>query len=261
VGSRVEVTAEAGVMTVTITRPEVRNAVDAETAVALADAFQRFEKDASLAVAVLTGAGGHFCAGFDLKALASDSPNRLSETADGPMGPTRMALSKPAIAAIEGYAVAGGLELALWCDLRVAAANATFGVFNRRFGVPLIDMGTIRLPRLIGQGRALDLILTGRAVSADEALRIGLVDRLTEPGHALEEAKAIAHKLAEFPQSALRADRLSALNQWSLNLEQAAMAEHQGGLHVLTSGEAQEGARRFAKGAGRHGADHPEQLP
>ena len=253
-GSKVEVTAGDGVMTVTITRPEVRNAVDAETAAALADAFRSFETDASLAVAVLTGSAGNFCAGFDLKALAQDSPNRLSETGDGPMGPTRMALSKPVIAAIEGYAVAGGLELALWCDLRVAATNATLGVFNRRFGVPLIDMGTIRLPRLIGQGRAVDLILTGRPVAADEALRIGLVERLVEPGHALKEAQALAHKMADFPQGALRADRLSAINQWSLSLEQAAKAEYRGGLDVLASGEAQEGARRFAEGSGRHGS-------
>jgi enoyl-CoA hydratase len=254
VGSKVEVAVESGVMTVTITRPEVRNAVDLETAAALADAFRSFEKDASLSVAVLTGSGGHFCAGFDLKALAAGSPSRLSETGDGPMGPTRLALSKPVVAAIEGYAVAGGLELALWCDLRVAATNATLGVFNRRFGVPLIDMGTIRLPRLIGHGRALDLILTGRPVAADEALRIGLVERLVEPGHALQGALALARQIAEFPQDALRADRLSAINQWSLSLEEAARAEHKGGLDVLASGEAQEGARRFAKGAGRHGS-------
>jgi enoyl-CoA hydratase len=253
VGSKVEVAAESGVLTVTIVRPEVRNAVDLETAAALADAFRSFERDASLSVAVLTGSGGHFCAGFDLKALAAGSPSRLSETGDGPMGPTRLALSKPVVAAIEGYAVAGGLELALWCDLRVAATNATLGVFNRRFGVPLIDMGTIRLPRLIGHGRALDLILTGRPVAGDEALRIGLVESLVEPGHALQGALALARQIAEFPQVALRADRLSAINQWSLSLEEAARAEHKGGVDVLASGEAQEGARRFAKGAGRHG--------
>ena len=218
-GPKVEVAAELGVMTVTIMRAEVRNAVDMETAAALADAFRSFEKDASLSVAVLTGSGGHFCAGFDLKALAAGSPGRLSETGDGPMGPTRMALSKPVVAAIEGYAVAGGLELALWCDLRVAAANATLGVFNRRFGVPLIDMGTIRLPRLIGHGRALDLILTGRPVAGDEALRIGLVERLVEPGYALKGAQTLARQIAGFPQVALRADRLSAINQWSLSLE------------------------------------------
>jgi enoyl-CoA hydratase len=254
VGSKVEVAAESGVMTVTIKRPEVRNAVDIETAAALADAFRSFERDASLSVAVLNGSGGHFCAGFDLKALAAGSASRLSKTGDGPMGPTRLALSKPVVAAIEGYAVAGGLELALWCDLRVASTNATLGVFNRRFGVPLIDMGTIRLPRLIGHGRALDLILTGRPVAGDEALRIGLVERLVEPGHALQGALALARQIAEFPQVALRADRLSAINHWSLSLEDAARAEHKGGLDVLASGEAQEGARRFAKGAGRHGS-------
>ena len=245
---------EGPVVIVTIDRPKVRNAVDAATAAGLAGAFRRFEDDASLSVAVLTGAGGYFCAGYDLKALAADSPSRLSATGDGPMGPTRMRLSKPVIAAIEGYAVAGGLELALWCDLRVAASDATLGVFNRRFGVPLIDLGTIRLPRLIGQGRALDLILTGRPVEASEARAIGLVERVVEPGRALEEATALARQIAELPQGALRADRLSALNQWSLSFEDAAEAEHRGGLDVLASGEAHEGARRFAKGSGRHGA-------
>jgi len=162
-------------------------------------------------------------------------------------------LSKPVVAAIEGYAVAGGLELALWCDLRVAARNATLGVFNRRFGVPLIDLGTVRLPRLVGQGRALDLILTGRPVAGDEALRIGLVDRLVEPGEALAEAQKLAGEIAAFPSGALRADRRSALNQWSLSLEEATRAEHYGGLDVITSGEALEGAKRFAEGKGRHG--------
>jgi enoyl-CoA hydratase len=251
---KVELSAEDGVMTVTIARPEVRNAVDPETAAALADAFRDFEEDSSLAVAVLTGAGGNFCAGYDLKALASGAPNRLPEAGAGPMGPTRMNLSKPVIAAIEGYAVAGGLELALWCDLRVAARNATLGVFNRRFGVPLIDLGTVRLPRLIGQGRALDMILTGRPVGAEEALQIGLVTRLVEPGRALDEAQKLAHEIAAFPSGALRVDRRSALNQWSLNLEEAAQAEHRGGVDVLGSGEAQQGAQRFSEGAGRHGS-------
>jgi enoyl-CoA hydratase len=251
---KVERSAEDGVMTVTIARPEVRNAVDAETAAALADAFRQFEEDRGLAVAVLTGAGGHFCAGFDLKALAAGAPKRLPEAGEGPMGPTRMALSKPVIAAIEGYAVAGGLELALWCDLRVAARDATLGVFNRRFGVPLIDLGTVRLPRLIGQGRALDMILTGRPVAAEEALRIGLVTRLVEPGRALDEAQKLAHEVAAFPSGALRADRRSVLNQWSLSLEDAAEAEHRGGIEVLESGEAQQGAQRFAEGFGRHGS-------
>ena len=241
-------------MTVTITRPNARNAVDAATAAALAGAFRDFEHDANLTVGVLTGAGGHFCAGFDLKALATDTPSRLSETGDGPMGPTRMMLSKPVLAAIEGYAVAGGLELALWCDLRVAANDATLGVFNRRFGVPLIDLGTVRLPRMIGLGRALDLILTGRAVPAMEALQIGLVDRLVQPGHALEEAQKLAHEIAAFPPGALRADRRSVLNQWALSVEDAGKAEFRGGAEVLASGEAHEGARRFVEGSGRHGA-------
>jgi enoyl-CoA hydratase len=241
------------VVIVTIDRPEVRNAVDAATAGALADAFRRFEDHASLSVAVLTGADGHFCAGYDLKALAADSPDRLSETGDGPMGPTRMTLGKPVIAAIEGYAVGGGLELALWCDLRIAASDATLGVFNRRFGVPLIDMGTIRLPRLVGQGRALDLILTGRPVKASEALAIGLVERVVEPGSALGTALVLARQIAELPQGALRADRRSVLNQWSLSFEDAAKAEYRGGLEVLASGEAHEGARRFTDGSGRHG--------
>lgn len=239
---------------VTIDRPRVRNAVDAATADALADCFRRFDADHELSVAILTGAENNFCAGFDLKAVAADMPNRLSEEGDGPMGPTRLALGKPVIAAIEGYAVAGGLELALWCDLRLAASDATFGVFNRRFGVPLIDLGTIRLPRLIGHGRAMDLILTGRSVRADEALEIGLVNRLVEPGTSLEEALALAHQLAELPQGALRADRRSLLGQWSLSAEDAMRAEFRGGIEVIASGEAREGARRFADGAGRHGS-------
>lgn len=241
-------------MTVTITRPELRNAVDSATAGALLKAFTTFEQDGSLAVAVLTGAGGNFCSGFDLKALGRGEVNRVEETGPGPMGPTRMMLSKPVIAAIEGYAVAGGLELALWCDLRVAASNATLGVFNRRFGVPLIDLGTIRLPRMVGQGRALDLILTGRPVAAEEALRIGLVEKLVEPGRALDEAQKLARQIAEFPQSALRADRHSVLKQWSLSLDEAASAEYRGGIEAVASGEAQEGARRFAEGSGRHGS-------
>lgn len=232
----------------------MRNAINAETAGELVDCFRRFDGDNGLAVAVLTGAGGTFCAGFDLKALAAGTgTNRLSESGEGPMGPTRMMLGKPVIAAIEGYAVAGGLELALWCDLRVAARDATLGVFNRRFGVPLIDLGTVRLPRMIGQGRALDLILTGRPVPAVEALQIGLVQRLAEPGQALAEAQQLAAELARFPQGAMRADRLSVLNQWSLAPDAAMLEEYRGGIGVLSSGESQEGARRFADGAGRHG--------
>ena len=220
----------------------------------MVECFRRFDADDALSVAVLTGAGGTFCAGFDLKALAAGTDsNRLSETGEGPMGPTRMMLGKPVIAAIEGYAVAGGLELALWCDLRVAARNATLGVFNRRFGVPLIDLGTVRLPRMVGQGRALDLILTGRTVSADEALRIGLVERLVEPGQALAAAQQLAMEIAKFPPGALRADRLSVLHQWSLNPDEAMQAEYRGGIGVLSSGASQEGATRFARGEGRHG--------
>lgn len=241
-------------VTVTIDRPEVRNAVDPATAEQLADAFRRFDADDSLAVAVFTGAGGTFCAGFDLRFVAAGKPARRSETGDGPMGPTRLVLDKPVIAAIEGFAVAGGLELALWCDLRVAARNATLGVFNRRFGVPLVDLGTIRLPRLIGHGRALDLILTGRAVPAEEAYRIGLVERLVEPGQALAESVALARRLAEHPQRALRADRRSAIGQWSLSTEEAMLAEYRGGIQVIESGESVEGAKRFAEGTGRHGS-------
>jgi enoyl-CoA hydratase len=244
---------DGAVATVTIDRPDVRNAVDPATAELLADAFRRFDADDSLAVAVVTGAGGTFCAGFDLRIVAAGKPARLSETGDGPMGPTRLVLDKPVIAAIEGHAVAGGLELALWCDLRVAARDATLGVFNRRFGAPLVDLGTIRLPRLIGHGRALDLILTGRAVPAEEAFRIGLVERVVEHGQALAESLALARRLAELPQRALRADRRSAIGQWSLSTDEAMLAEYRGGLEVIGSGESLEGARRFAEGEGRHG--------
>jgi enoyl-CoA hydratase/carnithine racemase len=232
----------------------VRNAVDPETAHALEAAFLDFDANAELAVAVLTGAGGNFCAGFDLKALAGGADYAVGESGPGPMGPTRMEPGKPVIAAIEGYAVAGGLELALWCDLRVAASDATLGVFNRRFGVPLIDLGTVRLPRLIGQGRAMDLILTGRPVNADEALRIGLVERVVDPGKSLAAAVALAHAIAAFPQSALRADRRSTLLQWSLGWPEATLGEYREGTAAMRSGEAVEGAKRFAGGEGRHGA-------
>jgi enoyl-CoA hydratase len=245
---------EGPVVTVTIDRPEVRNAVDPPTGRALEQAFRDFDADEALSVAILTGAGGTFCAGFDLNSLASGEGYRPRENDPGPMGPTRMEVGKPVIAAVEGYAVAGGLELALWCDLRVASRDATFGVFNRRFGVPLIDLGTVRLPRLVGQGRALDMILTGRPVDAEEARAIGLVDRLAEKGRALEEAKTMARQIASFPQSALRADRRSVLTQWSLSFADAALAEHRGAAEVIASGEAREGARRFAEGSGRHGS-------
>jgi enoyl-CoA hydratase len=241
------------VLTVTIDRPEVRNAVDPETARALESAFSDFNANDELSVAVLTGAAGTFCAGFDLKAMATGSRYAVGETGPGPMGPTRMIMSKPVIAAIEGYAVAGGLELALWCDLRVAGRDATLGVFNRRFGVPLIDLGTVRLPRLVGQGRALDLILTGRPVGTEEALRIGLVERVVESGMALAEAQSMAREISAFPQSAMRGDRRSVLGQWSLSLEDATRAEYSVGIEAIASGESQEGARRFVDGQGRHG--------
>jgi len=242
---------------VTIDRPDVRNAVDGPTAVALADAFAAFDADDSAAVAVLTGAGGTFCAGADLKAVAGGRGNRVTEQGNGPMGPTRMLLSKPVIAAVEGFAVAGGLELAVWCDLRVAAHDAGFGVYCRRWGVPLVDGGTIRLPRLIGHSHALDLILTGRGVSGDEAVAMGLVNRLVEPGAALTAAVELAHQLAAFPQHCLRADRLSSYEQWSMPLADALANEYRGGIEVIRSGETQEGAARFAAGEGRHGQPAP----
>jgi enoyl-CoA hydratase len=251
--SAVQWETDGPVAIVTIDRPAVRNAVDGPTAAALADAFRRFDADESLAVAVLTGAGGTFCAGADLKAVSEGRGNRLAEDGDGPMGPTRMLLSKPVVAAVEGWAVAGGLELAAWCDLRVAAHDAVFGVFCRRWGVPLVDGGTIRLPRLIGHGPALDLILTGRGVSGAEAQRMGLANRLVEPGTARAEAVRLAHELARFPQRCLRGDRLSSYEQWSLGLEGALRNETRRGLEVVGSGETRAGARRFAGGAGRHG--------
>ena len=239
---------------VRIDRPEVRNAVDGPTAALLADAFRRFDGDPDLAVAVLTGVGGCFCAGADLKAMETDRVNRVEEEGDGPMGPTRMLLSKPVIAAVEGYAVAGGLELAIWCDLRVAARNAVFGVFCRRWGVPLTDGGTIRLSRMLGHSHALDLILSGRPVSGEEARLMGLANRLVEPGRALEEALALARQLAAFPQRCLRSDRLSSYQQWDATLEQALLTETRMGLEVIRSGETLDGAARFARGAGRHGS-------
>lgn len=238
---------------ITIDRPERRNAVDGPTAQALADAFRRFESDEGADVAILTGAGGIFCAGADLKAIAGGTPNRIEPEGDAPMGPSRMMLSKPVIAAVEGHAVAGGLELALWCDMRVAAKNAVFGVFCRRFGVPLIDGGTVRLPRLIGQSRAMDMILTGRPVVADEALSIGLANRLAEPGGALDAALQLAREIAAFPQACMRHDRMSALTQWGLSEEQALAAEFAFGLKTLQSGETLDGAARFTQGEGRGG--------
>jgi enoyl-CoA hydratase/carnithine racemase len=249
----VQTQAKDEVLVVTINRPEVRNAVNRATAQALADAFRNFDADDRLCVAVLTGAGGTFCAGADLKGVASGQGNARTEDGDGPMGPTRMLLSKPVIAAVEGYAVAGGLELALWCDLRVAARDAVFGVFCRRFGVPLIDLGTVRLPRLIGHSHALDLILTGRGVSGEEALGMGLANRLVERGQALEAALDLARSLAKLPQVCMRSDRLSSYEQWSLPIAEATPNEFRRGMQVIESGETVAGAKRFAGGEGRHG--------
>ena len=238
---------------VTIDRTAVRNAVDGPTAALLANAFRRFDADPALSVAILTGAGGTFCAGADLKAISVGTGNPVDADGDGPMGPTRMWLSKPVIAAVEGHAVAGGLELALWCDLRVAARDAVFGVYCRRWGVPLVDGGTLRLPRLVGMSHALDLILTGRGVSGDEALRIGLANRIVEPGAALAAARELAQQLARFPQRCLRGDRRSAYEQWPLDLPAALVNETRIGMEVIASGETRAGATRFADGAGRHG--------
>ena len=242
------------VLVVTLDRRQARNAVDAPTAAALADAFRTFDVDPALAVAVFHGAHGTFCGGADLKAMADPQRrNRLERQGDGPMGPSRMLLSKPVIAAISGHAVAGGAELALWCDLRVFERSAVFGIFCRRFGVPLIDGGTVRLPRLIGLSRALDLILTGRAVAADEALAMGLANRVVPDGTAREAAIALAHELARLPQTCLRNDRLSACEQGGLPLEAALANEFERGLATLASGEWLDGAARFAAGSGRHG--------
>lgn len=239
---------------ITIARPELRNAVDAATAAALVAAFRAFDADDESDVLVLTGAGGAFCSGADLQALARGEWRPVTAAGDvAPMGPSRMRLSKPAIAAIEGPAVAGGLELALLCDLRIAGSSAYLGVLNRRFGVPLIDMGTIRLPRLIGHARAMDMILTGRVVGAVEALAFGLVTRVVPDGTALEEALGLAAELAAFPQAALRNDRLSAYEQWDLREEDAARNEIEHGLATIASGETFTGAARFARGSGRHG--------
>lgn len=248
------------VAVITLDRPERRNAVDSPTALALARAVEAADADEAVSVLVLTGAGGVFCAGADLKALAGgdrvDDPDALTDDSAGslgPMGPTRMRTTKPVIAAIEGPAVAGGLELALWADLRVVAGDATLGVFCRRFGVPLIDLGTVRLPRLIGHSRAMDLILTGRGIDGVEAERIGLANRVTAPGEALATAVALAHDLAALPQRCLRNDRLSALEQWDLSEDDAMRNELARGLDTIGSGETLGGATRFASGAGRHG--------
>ena len=245
---------DGAVTVITIERPERRNAVDAATAKALFEAFQRFDGDPDASVAILQGAGGCFCAGADLKAISEGMSNPVREDGElAPMGPSRMVLSKPVIAAIEGYAVAGGMELALWCDLRVMAEDAVFGIFCRRFGVPLIDLGTVRLPRLIGQSRAMDLILTGRPVEAREAVAIGLANRSAPPGKALEVALELARQIAAFPQTCLRNDRTSAIKQWDLTLEEAMRFEIRKGLETIQSGETVSGAERFTGGTGRHG--------
>ncbi|MEV7323321.1 crotonase/enoyl-CoA hydratase family protein [Streptomyces sp. NPDC093970] len=240
------------VTTVVLSRPEARNAVDGPTAAELAAAFREFEADDEARVAVLWGEGGTFCAGADLKAVGGERGNRVAEDGDGPMGPTRLRLSKPVIAAIAGHAVAGGLELALWCDLRVAEEDAVFGVFCRRWGVPLIDGGTVRLPRLVGTGRAMDMILTGRPVPAAEAYAMGLANRLVPAGRSREAAEELAAAIAAFPQSCLRSDRASVLDQEGLDESSAMLAETRYGMDVLAEGVL--GARRFASGAGRHGS-------
>jgi enoyl-CoA hydratase len=240
------------VTTVILSRPEVRNAVDRPTALALADAFRRFDADPDAEVAVLWGDGGTFCSGADLKAIGTERANRVEPGGDGPMGPTRMRLSKPVIAAISGHAVAGGLELALWCDLRVAESDAILGVFSRRWGVPLIDGGTVRLPRLIGISRAMDLVLTGRPVAAPDAYEMGLVNRLVPAGKARSAAEQLAADIARFPSTCLRNDRLSVLEQEGLTEEQAMAGELRRGLASLAA-DGMDGARRFAAGAGRHG--------
>ena len=253
--SKVRVEKRGPVTTVIINRPEVRNAVDAETAGLLADAFREFDADSEAAVAVLCGEGGYFCAGADLKAVADESgANRMRDTGDGPMGPSRMQLGKPVIAAVSGPAVAGGLELAIWCDLRVAEESAFFGVFCRRWGVPLVDGGTVRLPRLIGHSRAMDLILTGRPVPASEALAMGLANRVVADGSARQEAEALALQISEFPQACMRSDRTSACEQWGMSPEEAIAREFELGIEVVRSGETLRGASRFAGGAGRHGS-------
>ncbi|HEX5379191.1 MAG TPA: crotonase/enoyl-CoA hydratase family protein [Phenylobacterium sp.] len=240
---------------ITIERPQARNAVDGPTAERLYDAFKAFDADSTLDVAVLQGRDGAFCAGADLKGVAEGRGNPVLREGDlGPMGCTRLQLSKPVIAAVEGHAVAGGLEVACWCDLRVAAEDAVFGVFCRRFGVPLIDLGTVRLPRLIGQSRAMDMILTGRAVGAQEALAMGLANRVVPKGQALDAALELAAQLSAFPQTCLRNDRASAIAQWSLDWPAATAREIELGRATLATGESRDGAARFASGAGRHGS-------
>lgn len=251
--SNLLINTENGITTVTINRPASRNAVNGETATAMAEAFKKFDEDEAQKVAILTGAGDTFCAGADLKAVADGGGNAVRTKGDGPMGPTRLLLNKPVIAAVEGHAVAGGLELAIWCDLRVAAEDAVFGVYCRRWGVPLVDGGTVRLARMIGHSHALDMILTGRGVSGEEALSMGIANRLTAKGQALEEAIQMAAQLCRFPQLCLRSDRMSSYRQWDLSLGDAMKYETETGRRVIDSGETREGATRFAAGEGRHG--------
>ncbi|MFK4211402.1 crotonase/enoyl-CoA hydratase family protein [Streptomyces sp. NPDC030920] len=250
----VRIEREGAVFTVILDRPEVRNAVDGPTASQLADAFREFDADPDAYVAVLWGEGGTFCAGADLKGIGTERGNKVLADGDGPMGPTRMRLSKPVIAAVSGHAVAGGLELALWCDLRVAEEDAVFGVFCRRWGVPLVDGGTVRLPRLIGESRAMDMILTGRPVPAAEAYVMGLANRIVPPGAARGAAERLALEITAFPQLCLRHDRLSVREQHGLSEPEALAAEFRHGLVPLTAGETRAGAERFGRGAGRHGS-------
>jgi enoyl-CoA hydratase len=251
---KVKATKEGDIFIVTINRPGIRNAVDLETAGLLYEAFLEFDRDNALSVAILYGEGGYFCAGADLSALAEGRPNRLEPTGSAPMGPSRLRLGKPVIAAVSGYAVAGGLELALWCDLRVAGQGAIFGVFCRRFGVPLIDGGTVRLCRIVGTGRALDMILTGRAVDAAEALQMGLVNRVVADSAVLEEAKKLARQIARHPQECLRHDRLSMYEGLDLDFDEAMANEFRHGIAVINTGESIQGAGLFKSGKGRHGS-------
>ena len=250
----VELEKQDKVTVVTINRPNRKNAVNRSTAEDLAKAFKQFDKDSDTDVAILTGIGEIFCAGADLKSFSEEEGNKVELDGDGPMGPTRLRLSKPVIAAVEGFAVAGGLELSLWCDLRVAAEDAVFGVYCRRWGVPLVDGGTIRLPRMIGMSHAMDLILTGRGVSGEEAKSMGLINRLCLPGKAFEVAMSLAKELLKFPQLCMRNDRRSAYEQWNMSLPEALLNETKLGLKVIESGETKEGAARFSSGKGRHGS-------
>lgn len=250
----IKVEKEYPIYTIIIDNPEVKNAVDGPTAKELVDAFRRFEKDDNALVAILWGANGTFCSGANLKVIAKGRSNRIERKGNAPMGPSRMELSKPVIAAVAGYAVAGGLELALWCDLRVVEKNAIFGVFNRRFGVPLIDGGTVRLPRLIGLSRAMDMILTGRPVTAEEAFSWGLANKIVEINQSRPEAEKIAKTIASFPQICLNNDRLSTYNQFGLNIKEAMVKEFDYGLKTLESGEYLKGSEAFTKGKGKHGS-------